>query len=95
MKDHAYIFYPHPCIDRGAMCNLHVVLHGCGDSERHRIVEQIGRYWGKYAASNNLILLYPFVIECWDTYGYTGENYATRDAIQPKALMAMIKRVTS
>ena len=51
------------------------------------------RYWGKYAASNDLVVLYPFAQQCWDTVGDTGENYATKEAIQPKAIMAMIARL--
>jgi hypothetical protein len=95
MQDNGFVFYPYPCVEDEAMCNLHVVLHGCTGGQRPNIIENGGRYWGKYAASNNFIVLFPFVDECWDTYAYTGDNYATNQGIQPKALMAMIDRVTS
>lgn len=78
------------------MCNLHVVMHGCGEGLLANVVKNIGQYWGKYAASNNLIMLYPMIKDgCWDTYAYTGSNYATNEAIQPLAVIKMIQRITN
>jgi hypothetical protein len=51
-----------------------------------------------YAASNNLIILYPMADFCWDSKGsnFTGlDKYATKDGLQPKAIMNMIKRLTT
>lgn len=61
----------------------------------------------RYAASNDLILLMPQVehnmirntFSCWDIGMYfgapSGDLYDTKESVQPKAIMAMIERLTS
>jgi hypothetical protein len=93
MQEFGWYFVPHECTKWRAKCNLHVAIHGCWGGARDIIIEDAGRYWGKYAATNNFVVLYPFVTNCWDTTGETGENFATKDAIQPKAIMSMIDRL--
>ena len=73
MQDRGYIFYPHNCLLKS--CNLHLSLHGCfGGTD----------YWAKdgtgmmnYAAANDIILLFPYVHNCYDTRGNTGVDFAT------------------
>ena len=51
--------------------------------------------WAGYnalGALNDIIMVYP-TTRCWDDEG--DEDFNTRDGIIPKALMAMINRVTS
>jgi hypothetical protein len=58
MQDNGWYFLPHSCLN--SQCHLHVSLHGCGYGSKKHWIEDVGRYWGKYAASNDLVLLFPF-----------------------------------
>lgn len=59
--------------------------------------------YNRWADTNRLIVLYPQVVArywwvynprgCWDWWGYTGANYATREAAQIRAVMAMVERL--
>ena len=53
----------------------------------------------EYAATNDIIVLWPFVEDCYDTETHksvaTNDDYATRDGVQPKAFFKMIERLTS
>ena len=57
--------------------------------------------YNDYAVTNNIIMLYPQVQtkglydwgDCFDTFGYTGDNFATKDGIQPKAIKKMLDRL--
>ena len=93
MQENGWYFLPHECAKEGAKCNLHVAIHGCWGGARDVIIEDAGRYWGKYAATNNFVVLWPFVDNCWDTTSETGEGWDTKDGIQPKAIMNMIDRL--
>jgi poly(3-hydroxybutyrate) depolymerase len=93
MQEFGWYFIPHECAKDGVMCNLHVAIHGCWGGKKEVIIEDEGRYWGKYAASNNFVVLFPFVSNCWDTTGETGEGWDTKNGIQPKAIMNMVDRV--
>ena len=78
---------------------MHVAFHGCRQS-----VERFARDAGynRWAESNRLIVLYPRVEAtwtpfnprgCWDWWGYSGANYATREGTQIRAVMKMIERL--
>jgi poly(3-hydroxybutyrate) depolymerase len=98
MKDEGYVFIPYACQKEGANCDLHVSMHGCGQGDPVTWCENEARYYGMYAASNNLIILYPMAEFCWDSKGdnFTGvDKYATKDGLQPKAIMKMIERLTT
>ncbi len=65
-----------------------------------KFVQEAG--YNHWADANALIVLYPQVNKskkpsnpagCWDWWGYTGSNYAQRAGIQPKAIMAMVRRL--
>ena len=54
--------------------------------------------YGEYAVSNNIILVFPQVSDdavCHDTYFYTGDNYASKDGVQPQFYAGVIERLTS
>ena len=93
MQEFGWYFLPHNCAKEGAKCNLHVAIHGCGGGSREVYMENEGRYWGKYAATNDFVLLFPMANNCWDTIGETGESWDNRNGIQPKAIMNMIDRM--
>ena len=62
----------------------------------------LGEPWGKYgrmAAANNIILIFTEADKkyphCYDVWGYSGKDFATKYGMQIKAFMGMIDRVTS
>jgi poly(3-hydroxybutyrate) depolymerase len=56
-----------------------------------------------WADSNHLVILYPQAVSvlfrnpngCWDWWGYTGGDYATRDGVQIHAIRAMVDRLAA
>ncbi len=106
MAEEGYIFFPESCESGG--CNVHVAFHGCRQSSHHiglRFVENSG--YIEWAQSNRLIVLFPQIVPqlgwgpswifnprgCWDWWGYTGADYATRKGHQIHAVRAMIERL--
>jgi len=69
-----------------AGCPIHICFHGCNQN-----VDDVGTQFvvhsgvNEYAETNNFIVLYPQTIAnvlnpqgCWDWWGYTGPDYATK-----------------
>ena len=96
LMETAYLFVPPACA-AGKSCALHLVLHGCAQSAESvgtDFIEQSG--YLPWAAANDIVLAFPQVEKslvaplnphgCWDWWGYTGEDYATRDGKQMRAL---------
>jgi len=82
-------------------CRVHVAFHGCRQNAQ-AIGERFAREAGynRWADTNRLIILYPQTIVrylwlfnprgCWDWWGYSGADYATRDGAQLRAIKAML-----
>lgn len=102
-----YLFVPPSCKD--GKCRLHVVFHGCEQTER-QIGDRYARTTGynEWADSNRLIVLYPQAapsprnpMGCWDFWGYTEQqnttnpDYYSHRAPQLASVMQMIKRLGS
>jgi hypothetical protein len=97
----ALAWFPESCPPEG--CRLHLALHGCAMSTAQNgraFVEDAG--YLPWARANSIVLLFPQVeaqtlnpLGCWDWWGYTGENYLTREAPQMKALVNWIGRFTA
>jgi hypothetical protein len=71
-------------------------MHSCGANSYDIQVIGYGEYYGRYAASNKLIMVYFMSQDkdwCHDTRGGTGEDYATKDGIAPKALKRIMNRL--
>lgn len=96
LADTGYVYIPQSC-QQGATCKLHISFHGCNQNANavgKAYVEQNGL--NNWADSNNLVVLYPqtkssMVLPlnpqgCWDWWGYTGDDYATRNGDQIKAI---------
>jgi poly(3-hydroxybutyrate) depolymerase len=56
--------------------------------------------YNDYAVSNDLIMLFPQSkysldnpLGCHDTWGVTGDEFGTKNGVQPKAIMAMVDRL--
>jgi poly(3-hydroxybutyrate) depolymerase len=106
MADFGYVFYPNECLVDGVSCKVHVVMHGCVQNEQAVFLGLVN-YSGfnEYAVTNQLIIVYPQanavfgknLAGCWDVGIQAGsaENYATNEGTQPKAIKAMVDRLTS
>lgn len=54
--------------------------------------------YDRWADNNNLVILYPQAVSipfknpngCWDWWGYTGDDYATKEGVQIRTLRAMV-----
>ena len=102
MADTGYAYIPRAC--NTASCRVHIAFHGCrqgAEAVGERFVREAG--YNRWADSNRLIVLYPQAIArhwwvynprgCWDWWGYTGSDYATRDAAQILAVIRMVDRL--
>ncbi|HSD70811.1 MAG TPA: PHB depolymerase family esterase, partial [Woeseiaceae bacterium] len=105
MLPKAYLYVPASCA-AGEACGLHVAFHGCQQSAEFTgdaFARDAG--YNEWAESNRLLVLYPQVassklapmnpLGCWDWWGYTGANYATRSAAQIGSVMATIDAIST
>jgi hypothetical protein len=92
-----YAYVPASCA-KGATCRVHVAFHGCEQNVAavgSDFYEHAG--YNPWADTNNIIVLYPQTSTgdsdfegCWDWYGFTGADYATKSAPQMAMVRAMI-----
>ncbi|MCM2324680.1 MAG: hypothetical protein NDJ90_15580, partial [Oligoflexia bacterium] len=103
MADSGSVYIPAACKKKSANCRLHIALHGCMQSPS-MVGDKYVRFAGynEWAEANKMVVLYPAVgtnrdnpYGCWDWWGYTGPEYATREGKQLKAFKAMIDRLAS
>ncbi|MDX1677568.1 PHB depolymerase family esterase [Arsukibacterium sp.] len=96
----AYAYIPAQCA-AGQPCRVHISFHGC---RQHAAVVGdayvTGTGLNQYADSNNLVILYPQVATsalnphgCWDWWGYSDENYISRQAPQLQAVMRLAEQL--
>jgi hypothetical protein len=96
LADLGYVYYPSSCVVLRT-CRLHVALHGCEQD-----VDMVGLQWvsdtgyNDWAEFNNIIILYPQARKttlnpkgCWDWWGYTGVDYASKLGAQMQAIRSM------
>ena len=89
-KQEGKIYIPDACKDK--QCHVHFAMHGCW----FPILEEYDGYL-ELAATNDIIVVYPHS-KCWNADNSVEQmegNYLTKDGLYPKALMAMICRLTS
>lgn len=96
-----YAYIPATCRNGSVACRIHVALHGCLQSPefvKDEFVKNAG--YNEWAESNRLIVLYPSTKSnaanpsgCWDWWGYTGPDYATKKGTQIRAITEMVKRL--
>jgi poly(3-hydroxybutyrate) depolymerase len=100
MASTGFVFVPRDCA-AGAPCRIHVVFHGCRQGMGfigRSFARQAG--YNRWADANRIVVLYPQAdkslswplnpMGCWDWWGYTGANYASRDALQLEAVRRML-----
>ena len=96
----ALAYVPEACRN-GTACGVHVAFHGCQQSTAFvGDAFATGAGYNEWAESNDLIVLYPQVdsskiapmnpMGCWDWWGYTDENYATKGGAQIGVVKAML-----
>lgn len=103
LGDTAYAYIPADCA-AGEACRIHVSFHGCNqyaDAVKMAYVEQTGL--NQWADDNQIVVLYPQTKKsllmpmnpqgCWDWWGYTGDQYATKNGPQLKAVDALISHL--
>jgi len=95
-----YLYVPKSC-SAGQACRLHVSFHGCKQYAA-AVGDAYARGTGinEYADSNQLVVLYPQTDKsamapfnpngCWDWWGYSGEQYATKQGPQMAAIKQLI-----
>ena len=108
MADEGYVFFPESCESGGCRVHVafHGCRQTTREIGL-RFVENAG--YIEWAQSNRLIVLFPQIVPrygwtgglawifnprgCWDWWGYTDAEYATRKGRQIKAVQAMIERL--
>lgn len=98
MAANGYVYVPKACAT-GTRCALHVAFHGCSQSADvvgEAFVRDAG--YNRWADAYDVVVLYPQARAsmaplnpkgCWDWWGYSGENYDTRDGVQMRAVAGM------
>jgi poly(3-hydroxybutyrate) depolymerase len=100
MASEGFLFVPKDCA-AGRPCRIHVAFHGCRQG-----IGFIGRTfardtgYNRWADVNRIVVLYPQAAKswfwpfnpwgCWDWWGYSGADYATRNAAQLATVHAML-----
>ncbi|MGH8130304.1 MAG: poly(3-hydroxybutyrate) depolymerase, partial [Steroidobacteraceae bacterium] len=98
--DEGFLFVPKDCA-AAKPCRVHVAFHGCQQG-----IGFIGKTfarragYNRWADANRIVVLYPQVGRsliwpfnprgCWDWWGYSGVDYATRDGAQLAAIRRML-----
>lgn len=104
MDEIAYVYIPEACAD-GALCRLHIALHGCKQGhERIGNAYAILTGYNRWAEANGIVVLYPQALTlpapwwswfagnpngCWDWWGYAGDDFLSQDAPQIAAIARM------
>lgn len=99
--DRGLIYVPIDCALGRAKCDLHINFPGCGFVEDVIFLTlAVSLNLNDWGSANNIVILYPRVNGegatkdqrngCWNVYGKTGENYATKEASQMAAVKSMI-----
>jgi len=104
MLDTALVYVPASCA-AGESCGVHIAFHGCQQSSEFiGDAFAAGAGYNEWAESNNLLVLYPQVASskiaplnpmgCWDWWGYTGEDYATRGGAQVEVVLRTLSALS-
>mgnify|MGYP006159085413 CR=1 FL=1 len=92
-----FLYVPQSC-GKGSSCTLHISFHGC-KQYAGAVGDVYARFTGlnEYADSNQLVVFYPQADKsmmnpngCWDWWGYSGENYATKNGAQMQAVKQLV-----
>jgi poly(3-hydroxybutyrate) depolymerase len=99
MATTGWIYVPRAC-GSGALCKVHVALHGCKQNTAdigQEFVRNAG--YNRWAEANNIVVMYPQTSQkatnsCWDWWGYDDANYAKKAAPQMVAITSMVEHLS-
>ena len=101
LSSEGLVYIPEACAKKDG-CRLHIALHGC-EQNRDEVGKAFieGSGFARWADANRFVILFPQVSAnpllnpkgCWDWWGYTGEDYLTKDAPQIAAIWKMAERL--
>lgn len=101
MADNGVVYVPASCVKTSG-CRIHIAFHGCAQNREKvgdAFVKQTG--FARWADTNQLLVLFPQVETtvsnpqgCWDWWGYTGNDYLTRNAPQIVSVFHMIEALS-
>ena len=101
LSKEAVVYIPQSCAGRSG-CRLHIALHGC-EQNLHDVGMKFveGSGFAHWADTNDIVVLFPQVSAsltnpkgCWDWWGYTGNDYLTKNAPQIAAIWRMVERLS-
>jgi len=95
----AFAYIPTACQTNGTLCGLHVSFHGC--NQNYEAIQDdyyANGGFNTWAEANNIIVLYPQADSqigsnpqgCFDWWGFTGDDYAFKTAVQMATTWNMI-----
>jgi poly(3-hydroxybutyrate) depolymerase len=98
MAETGWAYVPASCAS-GETCRAHVAFHGCKQSfERVDDAFVEGAGFNRWAETDHVVVLYPQAHDspgnpngCWDWWGYTGQQYATKTGVQMAAVHRMLQ----
>jgi hypothetical protein len=67
-----FYYYPKGCIGEKVHCPLQLVIHGCNLNTERSMVP----YFAPFASANNVVMVFPQALECWDNTGLTRQGPA-------------------
>ena len=105
MNEVGYVYVPHECINAGdgEPCKIHVAFHGC----KQTLADVDMQYMkttglAAWAGANRLVMLFPQTQRttanpngCWDWWGFTGVDYASKLGVQMKAVHKMVSKIAA
>ncbi|MCC7251496.1 PHB depolymerase family esterase [Hyphomicrobium sp.] len=100
MEKRGVVYVPPSCAG-STTCRVHIAYHGCAQNRStagEAFVRESG--YANWADANAFIILYPEAASspvnpqgCWDWWGYTGNDYLTRQAPQIEIVFRMLKQL--
>jgi hypothetical protein len=106
MDDEGFVYVPQACRSTGKgrprpACHLHFYFHGCQSSRGFVGAGHVlNSGFLEVAEANNIVVVFPQnmngtrnIYGCWDTFGLTGKDYATRKGPQVQVVRNMLSRI--
>eukprot|EP00042_Codosiga_hollandica_P023261 m.90935 g.90935 ORF g.90935 m.90935 type:complete len:338 (+) comp51109_c0_seq1:100-1113(+) len=104
MNGYGYIYVPNACASSSTKCRLHISFHGClQDVSFIQNTYALHAGYNAHAEVNDIIVLYPQAATlpelnpngCFDWWGYTGPDYATKIGAQSAGVARMVSRISA
>ncbi len=103
LSDYGHVYIPKQCQQDPASCKTHIAIHGCQQNPETVGLEFITQSgYNNWAETNSLIIYYPSVDKsllnpagCWDWWGYTSSDFATKDSLQIQSILKTANQIQS